>query len=96
MLSSLFDILPSGALVWTAKKSQRLVVPPAFRAPLLLQAHDSLTLGHSWVDKTYAHPAEAHYWPSMHCNVHAYVVSCKSCQSNKLRNHLHTCQPSLS
>ncbi len=72
VLSSRFALTPLGALVWTAKGLERLVVPPAFHPDLLKQAHDSPSLGHRGVDKMYCHLLEAYYWPSMHKDVHQY------------------------
>jgi hypothetical protein len=40
-----YQIAKNGALVWTAKGRQRIVVPPAFRRDLISDAHESQSQG---------------------------------------------------
>jgi hypothetical protein len=87
IIHSRFALTPAGTLVWTAKKVERIVVPPSFRSLLLAEAHDCPVAGHRGIDKTYAVLTEAYYWPAMYRDVHDYCVSCDSCQSNKPRSH---------
>eukprot|EP00961_Rhodomonas_salina_P081669 1097944-Rhodomonas_salina.1 len=41
-----FALTPPNALVWMAKGLERVVVPPAHRAALLSEAHDSPISAH--------------------------------------------------
>jgi hypothetical protein len=86
-IHSRFALTPARALVWTAKGTERLVVPPAFRTLCLSEAHNIPIAGHLGVDKTYRKLAELYYWPSMYRDVHDFCVGCESCQAQKPRNH---------
>eukprot|EP00961_Rhodomonas_salina_P224567 3035922-Rhodomonas_salina.1 len=89
-LRARYSIADNGALVWTSKGRQRVIVPPAFRRTLLSEAHESkiAAAGHHGVDKTYCALAEGYYWPRMWDDVHRFVTTCVSCQTNKPDNQL--------
>eukprot|EP00961_Rhodomonas_salina_P224095 3030175-Rhodomonas_salina.1 len=65
---------------------------PRLEKLLLAEAHDTKYGGHLGVDKTYAALAEANYWLQMYAYVLCYVMTCNSCQLNKLYNKLPTGQ----
>jgi len=64
----------------------RVVVPndQPLRVQLLAEAHDSGSAGHSGVASTTDRLAQRVYWAGMASAVHDYVVSCDSCQRNKV------------
>jgi hypothetical protein len=64
----------------------RLVVPndQRLRTLLLTEAHDAGTAGHTGVAATVDRLRQRVYWAGMHSDVHDYVVSCDSCQRNKV------------
>ena len=53
-------------------------------ADLVSEAHDAGTAGHSGVAATFDRLRQRVYWAGMHSDVHDYVVSCDSCQRNKV------------
>ena len=64
----------------------RVVVPndPRLRVQLLSEAHDAGTAGHTGVAATTDRLAQRCYWAGMTSAAHDYVVSCDSCQRNKV------------
>jgi hypothetical protein len=64
----------------------RVVVPndAVLRTRLLAEAHDAGSAGHSGVAATVDRLGSRVYWAGMHSDVHDYVVSCDSCQRNKV------------
>lgn len=64
----------------------RVVVPhdPRLRTLLLSEAHDSSASGHTGVAATKDRLSSRVYWAGMSSDVHDYVVSCDSCQRNKV------------
>jgi hypothetical protein len=64
----------------------RLVIPndQKLRTQLLSEAHDAGTSGHTGVAATTDRLAQRVYWAGMASAVHDYVVSCDSCQRNKV------------
>ena len=64
----------------------RVVVPNdrALRTQLLSEAHDSGSSGHTGVAATTDRLQQRVYWAGMASAVHDYVVSCDSCQRNKV------------
>jgi hypothetical protein len=64
----------------------RPVIPDdrGLRTTLLAEAHDAATAGHSGVTATYDRLSTRVYWAGMRSDVHDYVVSCDSCQRNKV------------
>ena len=49
----------------------------------LYECHDSPSVGHPRIRKTYAHARRNSYWASMQKYVHGYVTHCQKCQVNK-------------
>jgi hypothetical protein len=64
----------------------RVVVPNdrALRVRLLSEAHDPSSSGHTGVAATTDRLSQRVYWAGMASAVHDYVVSCDSCQRNKV------------
>ena len=64
----------------------RVIVPNSaeLRTKLLMEAHDSSTVGHSGVASTKDRLAARVHWAGLASDVHDYVVSCDSCQRNKV------------
>jgi len=64
----------------------RVVVPndARLRTLLLREAHDARSSGHTGVAATKDRLASRVYWSGMSSDVHDYVVSCDSCQRNKV------------
>ncbi len=64
----------------------RLVVPndDALRVHLLAEAHDAGSAGHTGVASTTDRLSRRVWWAGMASAVHDYVVSCDSCQRNKV------------
>jgi hypothetical protein len=64
----------------------RVVVPndQRLRVQLLGEAHDAGSSGHTGVAATTDRLAQRVYWAGMASAVHDYVVSCDSCQRNKV------------
>jgi hypothetical protein len=64
----------------------RVVVPNdvGLRTRLLSEAHDSATAGHSGVAATKDRLTTRVVWAGIASDVHDYVVSCDSCQRNKV------------
>jgi len=54
------------------------------RVLLLSEAHDAASAGHTGVRGTYERLRTRVYWGGMHSDTHDYVVSCDSCQRNKV------------
>lgn len=81
-----YRIADNGALTWISKGLERVVVPPAFRRALISEAHESAMAGHHGIDKTYSALAEGYYWPRMFEDMHWFVTTRVSCQSNKPDN----------
>jgi hypothetical protein len=65
---------------------ERVIVPNclALRTRLLREAHDSTTAGHSGVAATKDRLSTRVHWAGLASDVHDYVVSCDSCQRNKV------------
>ena len=65
---------------------ERVVVPndQRLRVQLLSEAHDAGSSGHTGVAATTDRLAQRVYWAGMASAVHDYVVSCDSCQRNKV------------
>ena len=65
---------------------ERIVVPNdrGLRVQLLSEAHDAGSSGHTGVAATTDRLARRVYWAGMASAVHDYVVSCDSCQRNKV------------
>lgn len=65
---------------------QRIIVPNdrALRVKLLGEAHDAGSAGHTGVAATTDRLSQRVYWAGMASAVHDYVVSCDSCQRNKV------------
>jgi hypothetical protein len=65
---------------------ERVVIPndPVLRLKLLSESHDPSSSGHTGVAATLDRLARRVYWAGMHSAVHDYVVSCDSCQRNKV------------
>jgi len=65
---------------------ERVVVPDdrKLRVQLLTEAHDTGSSGHTGVAATTDRLARRVYWAGMASAVHDYVVSCDSCQRNKV------------
>eukprot|EP00961_Rhodomonas_salina_P238046 3217286-Rhodomonas_salina.1 len=82
-----FALSPSNALVWTAKGLERIIVPPAHRAALLSEAHDSPISAHRGIEKMFNALSKIYYWQSMYKDMHKYCTTCDSCSSNKPRNY---------
>lgn len=70
------------------KGKQCVLVPPQFCRSLLSEAHETRIAGHLGVDMTYGALAEGYYWPCMWEDVHRFVTTCFSCQTNKPDNTL--------
>lgn len=64
----------------------RVVVPnsPRLRTLFLREAHDASSSGHTGVAATKDRLSTRVYWAGMSSDVHDYVVSCDSCQRNKV------------
>jgi len=64
----------------------RAVIPNdrQLRVQLLSEAHDSASAGHTGVAATTDRLGTRVYWPGMTSDIHDYVVSCDSCQRNKV------------
>ena len=64
----------------------RIIVPNdiGLRTRLLSEAHDASTAGHSGVAATRDRLSTRVHWAGMASDVHDYVVSCDSCQRNKV------------
>ena len=64
----------------------RIVVPNdhSLRVKLLSEAHDAGSAGHTGVAATTDRLSRRVYWAGMASAVHDYVVSCDSCQRNKV------------
>eukprot|EP00961_Rhodomonas_salina_P043149 580200-Rhodomonas_salina.1 len=90
---SRFALTPANALVWTAKNTEHIIVPPSHCAALLKEAHDPVISSHQGIEEMYSALAEVYssYWPAMYKDVHAYCVTCDSCATNKPRNHSPSC-----
>ncbi|MBD5605269.1 MAG: DDE-type integrase/transposase/recombinase [Candidatus Eremiobacteraeota bacterium] len=56
----------------------------ALRTLLLSEAHDSSTASHTGVAATFDRLRRRVYWAGMYSDVHDYVVTCDSCQRNKV------------
>jgi hypothetical protein len=67
-------------------RGEQLVIPnnAELRTLLLSEAHDSASAGHTGVAATFDRLRERVHWAGMHSDVHDYVVSCDSCQRNKV------------
>ena len=67
--------------------ASRLCVPTspgnALRLVMLYDSHESGV--HGGVEKTYARLAARFYWPNMLVDVRRYILSCRSCRTNKAR-----------
>ena len=65
---------------------ERIIVPgdPRLRVRLLSEAHDAGSSGHTGVAATMDRLSQRVYWAGMASAVHDYVVSCDSCQRNKV------------
>jgi hypothetical protein len=65
---------------------ERVIVPNdlALRTRLLREAHDSTSAGHSGVAATKDRLSTRVHWAGLASDVHDYVVSCDSCQRNKV------------
>ena len=65
---------------------ERIVVPNdrRLRMQLLSEAHDAGSSGHTGVAATTDRLAQRVYWAGMASAVHDYVISCDSCQRNKV------------
>eukprot|EP00961_Rhodomonas_salina_P088194 1186270-Rhodomonas_salina.1 len=57
-IQSRFALTPANALVWTAKNTERIVVPPSHRAALLKEVHDPVISAHRGIKKMYSALAE--------------------------------------
>lgn len=66
--------------------NDRVVVPNdiALRTRLLSEAHDSSTAGHSGIAATKDRLTARVTWAGIASDIHDYVVSCDSCQRNKV------------
>jgi len=64
----------------------RVVVPfdEDLRLLLLIEAHDTVTAGHTGVESTLDRLTRRFYWSGVASDVHDYVLSCDSCQRNKV------------
>lgn len=62
------------------------MVPPAFRRALISEAHESAIAGHLGVDKTNQTLTKGYYWHRMFEDVHCFIKTCVSCQTNKPDN----------
>lgn len=64
----------------------RVIVPNdlGLRTRLLIEAHDTGTAGHSGVASTKDRLSTRVHWAGLASDVHDYVVSCDSCQRNKV------------
>ena len=74
-----------GLLYYTKDQQPRLCIPRnnKIRTSLLQEAHDSASVGHGGVAKTYELLRRHYYWPNLYADVYAYVTSCKICQRTK-------------
>ncbi|HZL04120.1 MAG TPA: hypothetical protein VFE45_01635 [Coriobacteriia bacterium] len=65
---------------------ERVIVPndQRLRVQLLSEAHDAGSSGHTGVAATTDRLAQRVYWAGMASAVHDYVVTCDSCQRNKV------------
>ena len=70
------------------RERQRLCIPKdkTLRTTILREAHDGQIAGHFGVDKTYENVVKDFYWPKMSKDVKRYVLTCDSCQCNKISN----------
>ena len=77
------DITAQGGLLYTGN---RVIVPNdvGLRTRLLVEAHDAETAGHSGVAATKDRLSTRVQWAGLASDVHDYVVSCDSCQRNKV------------
>jgi hypothetical protein len=77
------DLEVSGGLLF---HNHRLVIPndQSLRVRLLAEAHDAGSSGHTGVAATTDRLRQRVYWAGMASAVHDYVVSCDSCQRNKV------------
>ena len=72
------DVLKLQELTW------KLVVPAHVRSGILKTFHDDSTAGHLGISKTWRRIRALYFWPSLYRDVKRYVLSCDSCQRNKL------------
>lgn len=56
------------------------------RVALFREAHDSLTGGHSGIDRTLNTLQQRFYWPRMKASVKSYIKACDTCQRVKPSN----------
>lgn len=67
----------------------RLVVPQSMRLEVLAHYHDAATAGHLGVSKTYKRIAERFHWPGIDADVVQYVLTCRHCNTHKVRQLSH-------
>eukprot|EP00961_Rhodomonas_salina_P269006 3635189-Rhodomonas_salina.2 len=85
--SEIWQILKTSQTV--SFKFKRVTALPTMEPwSLLSEAHETRIAGHLGVDMTYGALAEGYYWPCMWEDVHRFVTTCFSCQTNKPDNTL--------
>ena len=69
------------------QKCPRVCVPRKLQLEVLRSGHDEFCGGHLGISKTQILLQNSHFWPRMLKDIKQYVVSCRSCQSNKPNLH---------
>ncbi len=62
-------------------------VPEIVRTELISRYYDNPLASHFGIDKTRELIAQKYYWPTLHCDVEAYVIDCDVCLASKLIRH---------
>lgn len=70
--------------LWTdQEKILALCLPKSMRKDALENFHDSPSMGHLGIRKTYHKIRKRYFWPKIHANVINYVQSCHACNARK-------------
>ena len=55
------------------------------RRQILFECHDSPSVGHPRICKTYKHVRKHFFWSILYNDVHEYILQCHKCQVNKAK-----------
>src|SRR5260221_736647 len=72
---------------WWKKSALIVTEPQNFAKEILERYHDSITVGHRGIWRTYLQIVRDYWWPDLRKFVDAYVKGCATCQQNKAITH---------